>query len=268
MDGPSSDKEVKLLSYNIQAGASADRYSDYVTRSWQHVLPHAKRVTKLDEIAQTVRDFDIVGLQEADDGSLRTGFVNQTRYLAERGGFPYWSLQSNRRVSKLASTCNALLSRLRPSEVHDYKLPGRIPGRGALLARYGDTPSALVVVVIHLALGKRARRDQLAFVSELIEDHRHCVVMGDMNATVTAPEIERFLASSRLTVPECSRHTFPSWRPNRRLDHIFVSEGIQVTESQVLPCAHSDHLPVATHIEVPEDCNLRVDAPQPGVVSG
>ena len=167
MERRSTDTEIKLLSYNIQAGASAVRYSDYVTRSWQHVLPHAKRVTNLDEIALTVRQFDIVGLQEADDGSLRTGFVNQTRYLAARGGFPFWSLQSNRRVSKLASTCNALLSRLRPSEVHDYKLPGRIPGRGALLARYGDDESALVIVVIHLALGRRARRNQLAFVAEL-----------------------------------------------------------------------------------------------------
>ena len=256
MDGPDNNNEIKLLSYNIQAGASADRYSDYVTRSWQHVLPHANRVTKLDDIAQTVQQFDIVGLQEADDGSLRTGFVNQTRYLAERGGFPFWSLQSNRKLSKLASTCNALLTRMRPDEVHDFKLPGRIPGRGALLARFGEGDCALAVVVIHLALGRRARATQLSYVAELLADYRHAVVMGDMNATVESPEIEKFLSSSNLIVPDCGRHTFPSWRPNRRLDHIFVSDGIKVTDSRVLACEHSDHLPVATHIALPDSCSI------------
>jgi endonuclease/exonuclease/phosphatase family metal-dependent hydrolase len=42
------------------------------------------------------REHDIVGLQEADPGSLRSGFTNQTHYLAQRAGFNYWSHQPNR----------------------------------------------------------------------------------------------------------------------------------------------------------------------------
>ncbi len=81
-------RPLQLLSYNIQAGIAGTRYRDYLTQSWQHVLPSARRMTNLDRIARLVSRFDIVGLQEIDAGSLRSGFVNQAEYLAQRAGFP------------------------------------------------------------------------------------------------------------------------------------------------------------------------------------
>ena len=79
-------RRLKLLSANIQAGSSTRRYSDYVTRSWSHALPAGNKRGSLDLIAQLAGEHDIVGLQEADPGSLRSGFTNQTHYLAEREG--------------------------------------------------------------------------------------------------------------------------------------------------------------------------------------
>src|SRR5690606_31089189 len=114
---------------------------------------------------------DIVGLQESDPGSLRSGFTNQTHYLAERGGFDYWSHQPNRRMGGVASSANGLLSRLEPVEVDDHPLPGRVRGRGILLARFGDGTEGLVVAVAHLSLGAVSRRSQLAFIAELLQEH-------------------------------------------------------------------------------------------------
>ena len=57
---------------------------DYVTRSWSHALPAGRKRSSLDAIATLARDHDIVGLQEADPGSLRSGFTNQTHYLPVR----------------------------------------------------------------------------------------------------------------------------------------------------------------------------------------
>jgi endonuclease/exonuclease/phosphatase family metal-dependent hydrolase len=94
--GPSSQR-LKLLSANIQAGSSTRRYSDYATRSWSHVLPAGRKRDMLDTIARLAGEHDIVGLQESDPGSWRSGFTNQTHYLAEQGGFDYWSHQPNRR---------------------------------------------------------------------------------------------------------------------------------------------------------------------------
>src|SRR5690606_13333538 len=78
-------QQIKLLSANIQAGSSTRRYSDYAMRSWSHVLPAGGKRQALDQIAELAGGHDIVGLQESDPGSWRSGFTNQTHYLAERG---------------------------------------------------------------------------------------------------------------------------------------------------------------------------------------
>jgi endonuclease/exonuclease/phosphatase family metal-dependent hydrolase len=148
-----STRRLRLLSANIQAGSSTRGYHDYVARSWSHVLPAGNKRGALDTIAQLAARHDIVGLQESDPGSLRSGFTNQTHYLAERGGFAYWSHQPNRSMGGVASSANGLLSRLEPMSVADHPLPGRISGRGVLLARFGSDDDALTIAVAHLSLG-------------------------------------------------------------------------------------------------------------------
>ena len=176
---PAAARRLRVLSANIQAGSSTRRYSDYVTRSWSHALPAGNKRGSLDAIAQLAGQHDIVGLQEADPGSLRSGFTNQTHYLAERAGFDYWTHQPNRNVARVAGSANGLLSRLEPVEVTDHSLPGRISGRGVLMARFGEGAEGLTVAVAHLSLGANSRRSQLAFIGELLSDHPHAVLMGD-----------------------------------------------------------------------------------------
>src|SRR5678815_5077398 len=89
-------------------------------------------------------------------GSVGSGFVNQTQYLAEAAEFPYWSHQANRKIAQFAASSNGLLTRIKPKEVLDYPLPGRIPGRGALWVRFGSGDAELVLVVAHLSLGPTA----------------------------------------------------------------------------------------------------------------
>jgi len=247
-------RTLRLMSFNIQAGTATTNYRDYVTQGWKQVLPHQQRNDNLTAISELLSDFDIVGLQESDLGSLRSGFVNQTQYLAEQARFPYWSHQENRRVSRLASSCNGLLSRIRPSEVHDYKLPGRIPGRGALVAYYGSEHQRLLVVIVHLSLGRRSRQAQLAFVSELIGSHDHVIVMGDMNSSLSSFEMKHFIQHSGLLAVDEMLSTFPSWRPQRGIDHILLSDTLSVVESEVLDLMLSDHRPITMTIKVPSGC--------------
>jgi endonuclease/exonuclease/phosphatase family metal-dependent hydrolase len=71
-------RRLRVLSYNIQSGIYTRHFGEYVTSSWKHVLPHRERVTNLDRIAGMLHGFDVVGLQEVDSGSLRSGFIDQT----------------------------------------------------------------------------------------------------------------------------------------------------------------------------------------------
>lgn len=247
----SGGRTFRLLSWNIQAATATARYHHYVTHSWKQFLPHAERVSILDGIASMTAGYDIVGLQEVDAGSLRSGFLNQTKYLAERAGFPYWHHQLNRRVGKIARASNGLLSRIPLDAVDEHRLPGTIPGRGALWARFGDDREAWVLVVVHLALGRRARESQFAEIADRLAEWPRAVMMGDLNAPLEAPEVRRFLARTGLEPPDRAPLTFPAWRPQRALDHIFVKPGLHVERYGVVDTALSDHRPVAMTVNVP-----------------
>ena len=243
---------LRVLSCNILAGGSVQRYREYVTQSWKHVLPARSKRGNLDNFANLLADFDLVGLQEADAGSLRSGFLNQTQYLAEAAGFPYWTHQPNRKVAQFAASANGLLTRIEPSEVRDYPLPGRVPGRGALWVRFGEGERALIVVIAHLSLGPGARRRQFEFIAELIGNHPYAVLMCDLNCAVSSAELKPLLRDTRLTpAPQPLPPTYPSWRPQRAIDHIFVSDGLTIEQLWTLPHPVSDHLPIAATVRLP-----------------
>jgi endonuclease/exonuclease/phosphatase family metal-dependent hydrolase len=247
-------QRIRLLSYNIQTGVDTQRYRQYVTQGWKHVLPHRERLLNLNRIASMISDYDVVGLQEVDSGSLRSGFVDQTEYLAHRAGFPFWYKQINRSLGKLAQHSNGVLSRIKPSRVTEHKLPG-LPGRGAILCRFGGR-DGLSVCIMHLALGRRARLRQVLFVSELVRDHPHVVIMGDFNCNCDSREMELLKERVDLRASSCDKSTFPSWRPMRKIDHILVSRSLVIENARVLDYPLSDHLPIGIDVLVPKGMGL------------
>lgn len=242
---------LRLLSFNVQAGIGTQRLHQYVTHSWRHVVVHRNSVSNLDRIADVVHDYDIVALQEIDAGSLRSGFVNQLRHIAQRADFPWWHQQVNRNLGQLGQFSNGLLSRFAPHTVEDHRLPGP-PGRGALIARYGNPHNPLVVVGLHLALGERARNRQLEYVCGLVGKYDHLVVMGDLN--LDAAHL-RHSPLARLGLQDVTEPllTYPSWRPDRHIDHILVTPSLRIERMEVLECTLSDHRPLAMEIRLPSD---------------
>jgi endonuclease/exonuclease/phosphatase family metal-dependent hydrolase len=257
-------QSIRLLTFNIQAGTSTARYHHYVTHSWRQVLPHSQRVENLDAISDLASGFDIVALQEVDSGSLRSGFINQSRYIATHAGMPFWCHQSNRKVGTVAYAGNGFLSRFQPTAVEEYRLPGVIPGRGTLLARFGEGFDGLDIAVVHLALGKRARAQQLKFLVRELDSSRHLVVMGDFNAPLNTPPLIEFRQALGLSAPTEGLATYPSWQPQRAIDHILVSETLKTSAAEVMDVNFSDHCPVAIDIELPEESQL-TPATQPVV---
>lgn len=249
---------LNLLSFNIQVGINTQQYRHYLTRSWQHILPHANRLRTLDRIAGVLPDFDLVALQEADGGSIRSGFINQTEYLALKGHFPYWHHQINRNLGKLAQHSNGLLSRFEPVSLEDHKLPGLIPGRGAIVARFGNPQEPLTVVMMHLALSKRARNIQLSYIRDVVQHYRHVVLMGDMNTHADQLLNDSPLKDTYLHAAHWGQNTFPSWQPKRSLDHILISPSLIVHRFGVINIPITDHLPVSVEIQIPDSVLVTV----------
>jgi endonuclease/exonuclease/phosphatase family metal-dependent hydrolase len=269
---PSSKDDVpdrlRLLSFNIQSGTPANSYREYLTSSWRQVLPSALRVENLDAISGLVTDYDMVGLQEVDSGSLRSGFINQSRYIATHAALPYWFHQSNRKVGSMAYSGNGFLSRYEPDSIEEHRLPGAIPGRGALFLNYGGA-SGLTVVVVHLALGQLARGAQLKFLRNQLVGQRHLVVMGDFNAPPDSTKLRHFCEALDLDVPTRAFPSYPSWKPQRALDHVMVSRNLDSHAAEVIDVGYSDHLPVSVEVGLPEGVVLRpAEPPLAGFDSG
>lgn len=246
-------RQIKLLSYNIQSAVGSSRYRDYVTRSWRHVVPNRDVRSNLDRIAELIAEYDIVAIQEIDAGSIRSGFINQLEYLAGRAGFSHAHTQVNRNLGPLAQQSIGLLSRHEAYRIQKHALPGRIPGRGALFAHFGTAENDLMLVVTHLALGKQTRHQQMCYLQQQLAEHPQAILMGDTNCNINDLLDAGPLAATNLRAPDCSAATFPSWNPQRRLDHILVSQAIKLGKAEVLLAPMSDHLPVALEIELPAD---------------
>lgn len=253
---PPSEPTIRLLSYNIQVAIATTRYRQYVIHGWKHLIPHQDRLSNLEAIGRLVREYDIVGLQEVDAGSLRTDFINQTEFLARRGRFPYWLHQTNRRIANLARHSIGMLSRFEPSTVEEHRLPGLVPGRGALCVTFGHGRHQLAVVTVHLALLRRSRQRQLAYLHELAQHYAHTIIMGDLNVPSDDHDFQRFLWASGLREPMPGLKTFPSWQPRQNLDHILVSEGIRAVNSRAINFSLSDHLPICMELVPPRDVGL------------
>jgi endonuclease/exonuclease/phosphatase family metal-dependent hydrolase len=242
---------LRLLSYNIQVGIATRRMRDYFTQSWKHLLHHPGRARNLDLMAEIIAGHDIVGLQETDAGSLRSGNVNLTEYLAQKAGLPFWHHKVNRSFGRYARHAHGLISRMPAHSIDAYPLPGLIPGRGVVVARYEGDGRPLSVFHAHLGLTRSSRRGQLAFIAEMLQDHPDAILMGDFNTPHDSPEMREFFARTGMREPAEVMHTFPSWQPSRNIDHVLVTPSLEVLSAQVLPHALSDHLPLSVEVSLP-----------------
>jgi endonuclease/exonuclease/phosphatase family metal-dependent hydrolase len=241
---------LRLLTFNIQVGIHTGRYRHYVTHGWRHLLPNGSRTDNLRRIADLVAGYDVVALQEVDGGSLRSGFINQVEYLADRAQFPYWYAQLNRDLGPFARHGNGVLSRVEPRVLEDHKLPGAIPGRGAILMHLPHAGVEVTIVLVHLSLGARSRQRQLDYLRGLIDGRPYVVVMGDLNGDADAWLEGDALSGTGLRSVASGQPTWPAWRPQFNLDHVLVSADLEVSDCSVVDCQVSDHRPIAVTLRL------------------
>jgi len=239
---------LKVLSLNIQVAHQTTAYRHYVTQAWKHVLPARNMHANLDNIAALIADYDVVALQEADAGSFRTRQVNQVAYLAERAGFPHWHAAVNRNLGFLGQHCLGVLSRVPLSIIDHHRLPGMIPGRGALqLELQAAGAKSVNLIVAHLALSRATRARQIAHLSDLACAHPRTLIVGDLNCDHAELHAHSGYCNAGLRILHESP-TWPSWRPSRSIDHALATPGLVTREARVLSERLSDHLPLATEI--------------------
>ena len=77
--------------------------------------------------------------------------------------------------------------------------------------------------------------------------------MGDFNCTADRPEMSVLYRHTSLQPSDGCIHTFPSWRPQRAIDHVLVTSSLATNNMRALPAALSDHLALSVELDVPEE---------------
>lgn len=240
---------MRFVLYNIRY-ATGPKARNYVWASGKN----------LQRITTFLRELepDLVGLIEVDHGSYRSGWKNQAELLAESLGhyhshsIKYGKNSFWRHVPVVKKQGNAFLARdrIRNETFHFFQT-----GMKRLVIEL--ELDHVVVYLVHLALGSRARHHQLSALYELLKKaQKPCIVAGDFNAIWGEREIDLFLAASGLQNANIeSLPTYPSKNPHRHLDFILHSQGVSVRDFKVPQVPFSDHLPLVVDfdVEIAED---------------
>lgn len=196
---------------------------------------------------------DLVGLIEVDHGSYRSRGENQAEHLANSLGHyhthsvKYGQRSFWRHVPVMKKQGNAFLARdrIRNETFHFFD-----SGMKRLVIEL--ELEHVVVYLVHLALGGRARHRQLGALYDLVKKTSGpCLVAGDFNMLWGNREIDLFLAASGLrNANTMGIPTYPSQNPHRHLDFILHSESIKIRNFQVPRVNFSDHLPILVDFDV------------------
>ncbi len=245
---------LRAATFNIQAGIGSRRLRHILTHSFRYVLPHRQVLSNLNLIAGQLKDFDIVALQESDSGSFRTRHIHQAQYIAYHANMPYCHTQVTRDIGRIASIGLGLLCHDPCVRLIRHRLPASRHGRGLMEAVLCINGREIAVFITHLSLKKSNRARQIQFLVQRLNRYRSAILMGDLNCGPKALEFNYLLDHTTLEDPSDHPRTFPSWRPQRCLDHILATNDLAVRHLRTIPFICSDHLPVAAEIYLRANC--------------
>lgn len=196
-------------------------------------------------------DADILALQEVGGYSVEGG--EQVEYF-ERGLQCAVTAGPNLRRRR-TQFGNALLVRgqVRRAKLLDLTVRPFEP-RSAIDAIVETRETSVRVIVTHLGLLRRERRQQIARIAELLQEEQHplTVLMGDFN--VFGPE-RSVLKQIGAPMPLPKLRSFPARRPLMSLDRIWTipNDFLMALTVHRTPLSRvtSDHLPLVGEVAIP-----------------
>lgn len=233
----SSQFDIRIMSYNIHHGISRDGKLD------------------INKIAEVIRESgaQIVGLQEVDNRFIRTFFRDQARELAEKLEMHYYFGENFTLFG--AGYGNAVLSKFPIVNASNLQLDSKGEQRGVVSARIDIYGKEVNFLVTHLSLNRSIRDTQLQQIRKyigLLEDE--VILVGDFNSTPEAGEImymERELKEAAKEMGKEGLYTFVARDGAReRIDYIFLSPEIAVSDVYTIESDASDHLPLVADIGI------------------
>ncbi|MBI5566940.1 MAG: endonuclease/exonuclease/phosphatase family protein [Chloroflexi bacterium] len=229
---------IRIMSYNLHSGFD-------VTGRFN--LEGAAQAIELEQA-------DVIGLQEISRGWVLDGSIDMLTWLSQRLNLPYvWGSTADPMWG------NAILSRYPIKDVQYLAMPNNDvvrPARGYLVAtiEVGDGSISLIVTHLHHVGSDSALRvPQVQAVLGTWARRAGTVLLGDLNATPDAPEMqllrEAGLIDAFTEAGKGDGFTYASNRPFQRIDYIYHSADLSSQSFEVNPGLASDHRGIAVTID-------------------
>ncbi len=246
---------LRVMTLNMAHGRKLARH--------QALLPRTVIEQNLEDVAAVIQReaVDIAALQEADGPSFWSGNFNHVARVGHLVDLDHHfrgaHLAIRARNSHL-SYGTALLSRwpMNAAISHAFAPSPPTPKKGFVVAttfvpQFGCDVD---VVSVHLDfLSWRQRKRQIHEMIDVVSERPNpLLVLGDMNCGWgnRNGSLRQLAGHLKLHThrPTAKIATFPSRRPRRRIDWIFVSEELDILRYRSLPDRVSDHLGVVAEV--------------------
>lgn len=236
---------IKVMSFNIQHGFDYKR-KDRIDLS-----------LTADAIRQC--NADIVGINEVRGEGADPDYTDQTKAIADQLGYYYYFGPSitfpgrgsygNAIVSRYPIQCAEVITIPDP-EVKDEKT--YYETRSILKAEFNVT-DGFTVYISHFGLARSECRNAVATLLEALKiQEKPCVFMGDLNMSpdddLLAPVFDQLCDTSVLFKEPLL--SFPSDKPQVKIDYIFVSKGVKVLSADIPAIVVSDHRPHTAELDL------------------
>ena len=186
---------------------------------------------------------EIIALQEVERFSIRTGFLDQIKYMADKLSMQYAFGKSINILN--GEYGNGILSKFPIEEYEVNKLPSEGETRILLKARLNVKGKKLLLFNTHLGLKQNERNMQIEEILRFTGGENNFLLAGDFNTGVDKLDaITAKLVDSGSFGDNNNMATFEKDEISERIDYIFTPESLEVMDYSIIESDASDHYPV------------------------
>lgn len=227
----------------------------------QHCLNYLEKKIDFELMARVIRESGslIVGLNEMRGAGDVPDYTDQVGKLSALSGLKYHYFAKAIDVGgKNAPYGNGLLSYYPIESVQTIPVPDPMPEERVNKNGYYESrcllkaklSCGLTVLVIHFGLNPDEQENAVKTIIENMENEK-CILMGDFNVRPDNSVLSPIRARMK-DAAECfnaEKNSFPSDKPDRKIDYIFVSKDLTLVGADIPPIVASDHRPHTAEIE-------------------
>lgn len=229
-----------------------------VSFNTQHCKNYISGQIDFDVMARVITelDADVVGLNEMRGAGQDIEYTAQIERLSELTGIKDYYFAKAIDVQDKGPYGNGILSKIPILRAETLIIPDPDNRKSGMhyetrCILKAELEGGITVLVTHFGLNPDEQENALRAVMDALPEKK-CILMGDFNVTPDNPVLTPIRAKMTDAADffDAPKESFPSDKPNRKIDYIFASRDIEITSADIPPIVASDHRPHVATVKI------------------